>query len=66
MRYSYEFKRKKRPIICISANNRTLLTDVSYRNRTYNLVLGGPCYIHLTNETKCHFPLKTRGFLAFR
>lgn len=27
--------------------------------------LGGPCYIHLTNETKCHFPLKTRGFQDF-
>ena len=30
--------------------------SVSYRNRTYNRVLGGPRYIHLTKETNAVFP----------
>ena len=33
-----------------------LKTSVSYRNRTYNRVLGGPRYIHLTKETTAVFP----------
>ena len=32
-----------------------LKTSVSYRNRTYNRVLGGPRYIHLTKETNAVF-----------
>ena len=30
--------------------------SVSYRNRTYKRVLGGPRYIHLTKETNAVFP----------
>ena len=30
--------------------------SVSYRNRTYNRVLGGPRYIHLTTRTNAVFP----------
>lgn len=33
-----------------------LKISVSYRNRTYNRVLGGPRYIHLTKETNAVFP----------
>ena len=33
-----------------------LKMSVSYRNRTYNRVLGGPRYIHLTKETNAVFP----------
>ena len=29
--------------------------DVPYRNRTYNKVLGGPRYIHLTKGTNADF-----------
>ena len=32
-----------------------LKMSVSYRNRTYNRVLGGPRYIHLTKETNAVF-----------
>ncbi len=32
-----------------------LKCSVSYRNRTYNRVLGGPRYIHLTKETNAVF-----------
>ena len=32
-----------------------LKMNVSYRNRTYNRVLGGPRYIHLTKETNAVF-----------
>ena len=38
-----------------------LKCSVSYRNRTYNRVLGGPRYIHLTKETNAVFS----GFSAF-
>ena len=31
----------------------------------YNIFLGGPRYIHLTNETKCHFLLKIHNFPDF-
>ena len=37
-----------------------LKMSVPYRNRTYNRVLGGPRYIHLTKETNAVFP----GFFA--
>ena len=38
-----------------------LKMSVSYRNRTYNRVLGGPRYIHLTKGTNAVFS----GFSAF-
>ena len=56
---------KSAPLFAFLLTIERFWLAVSYRNRTYNLVLGGPCYIHLTNETNAAFPWKHSVFRIF-
>ena len=59
------FYQKSAPLFAFLLIIERFWLAVSYRNRTYNLVLGGPCYIHLTNETNAAFPWKHSVFRIF-